>query len=634
MCGIFCSVGQVAPQDLPPGIQKRLQDRGPDSFRQLPIRIPEADHATLHCEPSKCFLTFAASVLSLRGEALFAQPVADSKLAHILCWNGEAWRIAGQPVVGNDTHVVFKHLVQAASCRDSELHGPSDPSGNCIRDCHDASLKRILNAVGGISGPYAFVFFDRAHQRILFARDILGRRSLLYGLTPDGGVNLASISGSDPSTAWTEVEADGLYVADLAGPLDQDRYNSPGVFGYSLAGSPVPIYRYPWIRPGPNPGPNERLSLPSHFPTLNKSLPGPHIPHLHRDAASVETLAQKLRSSLSARVEDVPSTAAVNQHVAELPRVAILFSGGVDCTVLARLVHDILPSGRIIDLLNVAFENPRVVKAARARQSPKEQNSGDAENSNEASSPLMPAYPRQPPLDGKVQGLNVYDLCPDRLSGRASLAELQQINIPYAEAISHREQIISLMKPHNTEMDLSIAYAFYFAARGSGVVRDPDGQTSTIYTSPARVLLSGLGADELFAGYSRHAAAFGRSGFDGLLDELELDFNRLGCRNLGRDDRVIGHWGKEVRYPYLDEDLVQWALASPVWEKCGFGQDLKGSNGIAEPGKLVLRLLAQILNMPGAASMKKRAVGISQSYMEIRQLMNGHRYNSVHGQRK
>lgn len=164
------------------------------------------------------------------------------------------------------------------------------------------------------------------------------------------------------------------------------------------------------------------------------------------------------------------------------------------------------------------------------------------------------------------------------------------------------------MHPHNTEMDLSISYAFYFAARGSGDINHPDNEEVEAYSTPARVLLSGLGADELFAGYTRHATAFAKSSFTGLLDELELDLCRLGKRNLGRDDRVIAHWGKEVRYPYLDEGLLQWALAAPVWEKCGFGQVQEIGEDWIEPGKQILRLLARKLGMKGISQEKKRAV--------------------------
>ena len=171
-------------------------------------------------------------------------------------------------------------------------------------------------------------------------------------------------------------------------------------------------------------------------------------------------------------------------------------------------------------------------------------------------------------------------------------------------------------------MDLSIAYALYFTARGIGTVRIESGDEGIPYTTPARVLLSGLGADELFGGYTRHATAFNRRGYPGLADELELDFNRLGKRNLGRDDRIISHWGKEVRYPYLDEDLVNWALRLPVWEKCGFGQvntNEDGSRPLLEPGKRLLRLLAWKLGLRNAAAEKKRAIqfGARSARMEM-----------------
>ncbi|KAK7742982.1 hypothetical protein SLS63_000550 [Diaporthe eres] len=180
----------------------------------------------------------------------------------------------------------------------------------------------------------------------------------------------------------------------------------------------------------------------------------------------------------------------------------------------------------------------------------------------------------------------------------------QQVNIPYSEYSSHKGEVISLIYPHNTEMDLSIASALYFAARGQGIAcADASTTASAAYTTAARVLISGLGADELFGGYQRHATAFQRQGYLGLVDELKLDVSRLGKRNLGRDDRVMSHWGKEVRFPYLDEELVRWAIRTPVWEKC----DFSNPDGLVEPGKRVLRLLALELGLGKVATEKKRA---------------------------
>jgi len=52
-----------------------------------------------------------------------------------------------------------------------------------------------------------------------------------------------------------------------------------------------------------------------------------------------------------------------------------------------------------------------------------------------------------------------------------------------------------------------------------------------------KVLLSGLGADEQLAGYSRHRTTFRLGGWKALENELEMEINRISRRNLGRDDR-------------------------------------------------------------------------------------------------
>jgi asparagine synthetase B (glutamine-hydrolysing) len=62
--------------------------------------------------------------------------------------------------------------------------------------------------------------------------------------------------------------------------------------------------------------------------------------------------------------------------------------------------------------------------------------------------------------------------------------------------------------------------ALYFAARGVGKVRSCPEAQSEPYTSPARMLLNGLGADELLGGYGRHRTAFKAGGWPAVIDEV------------------------------------------------------------------------------------------------------------------
>lgn len=66
-------------------------------------------------------------------------------------------------------------------------------------------------------------------------------------------------------------------------------------------------------------------------------------------------------------------------------------------------------------------------------------------------------------------------------------------------------------------------------------------------------------------------------------NELRREVERIGYRNNGRDDRVCGRWGLECRHPYLDRDLVDYAMRTPLDALCDL--TLKERQG----GKLVLR---------------------------------------------
>lgn len=68
-----------------------------------------------------------------------------------------------------------------------------------------------------------------------------------------------------------------------------------------------------------------------------------------------------------------------------------------------------------------------------------------------------------------------------------------------------------------------------------------------VFLYSLQIVLTGIGADEQLAGYSRHRVCFKKSGFEGLTEELRMELSRISSRNLGRDDRVIGDHGKEAR---------------------------------------------------------------------------------------
>jgi asparagine synthetase B (glutamine-hydrolysing) len=113
-----------------------------------------------------------------------------------------------------------------------------------------------------------------------------------------------------------------------------------------------------------------------------------------------------------------------------------------------------------------------------------------------------------------------------------------------------------------------------------------------------------MGADELFGGYTKHRAAFQKRGWQGLHEILEEDWQNLPHRNLARDDRVVSDHGRQLRTPYLDEEVVDFIQSLKCWDKTFPSNELP--QGIGE--KFLLRTLANYLGLKNAARLRKRAL--------------------------
>lgn len=148
---------------------------------------------------------------------------------------------------------------------------------------------------------------------------------------------------------------------------------------------------------------------------------------LNSTSRSVDELEVQLIKSLKLRVLNIPNPPFAKTSGSA--KVAVLFSGGLDCSVLARMVHDLLPLDQQIDLLNVAFENPRVLKAAQNAHcksvNKTKQGSQDVKKGQHPTEPVDEDTISSDTPCGDLP--STYESCPDRITGRKAFDELKHV---------------------------------------------------------------------------------------------------------------------------------------------------------------------------------------------------------------
>ncbi|XP_077740916.1 asparagine synthetase domain-containing protein 1 isoform X2 [Canis aureus] len=545
MCGICCSVSfsvENFSKDLKEDLLYRLSRRGPDSSKQL-----VKSSVGYQC-------LFSGHVLHLRG-VLTAQPVEDER-GDVFLWNGEVFSGIKFEAGENDTQIMFNYL---SSCKNE-----SD----------------ILSLFSEVQGPWSFIYYQASSHHLWFGRDFFGRRSLLWHFSDLGRSFCLSSVGAQTSgevNQWQEVPASGIFRIDLKST--------------SISKSLV-LKLYPWKSiPGENvikECVHSLIQISANLPTfvsvvaneaklylkkpvvpLNTMMPQAPLAIPCINIAGVLPTRETLQRLLTdGRMKEVVQqfidvlSVSVKRRVLCLPRdekltpsealkacdrkanVAILFSGGIDSMVIAALADHHVPLDEPIDLLNVAFRTKEKTVLTGFNKKRKKQKSHCEIPSEESSKNDDDSPDKQ--------------FCvPDRVTGRVGLKELQaanpariwnfvEINVSLEELQElRRTQICHLVQPLDTVLDDSIGCAVWFASRGVGWLVTQDGVRS--YQSAAKVVLTGIGADEQLAGYSRHRVRFQTHGMEGLNEEIEMELGRISSRNLGRDDRVIGDHGKEAR---------------------------------------------------------------------------------------
>ncbi len=426
-----------------------------------------------------------------------------------------------QPIILNDLVLVFNGEIYNFNKLEDFL---KENNENYIKSESDSQLlihlidyyynslesEGLLNSVKSVldqlDGDYSFAVYDMKNDDLAICRDPIGVKPLFYGIDEENDLKAFA---SEKKALWK------------GGFDDKNIHNlSPGsiLYNWKLIDSEENL-----INQIIN---TDFKEIKNNFKEYKDYLDTKDSYEVYK-----ELLTDDLYSAVEKRVENI-----VN--------VGLIFSGGVDSTILAVL------------LKKIAENRDEKIK----------------NNEN------IPSYAK--PLNIRLYSVGVENSQDIQFSKEIA----EELNLPLKTIIIDENTVKESIKPVLTAieddniMKLGVGMTIYLAAKAM----KEDG---------IKVALSGQGADELFGGYNRYLKHFEENSlFDAYFDldeEIYHDIANMYHVNLERDDAVSMANGVELRVPFLDKDIISLALDIPGKYKIKDNEDLLRKHILRDAAKSI-----------------------------------------------
>jgi asparagine synthase (glutamine-hydrolysing) len=207
---------------------------------------------------------------------------------------------------------------------------------------------------------------------------------------------------------------------------------------------------------------------------------------------------------------------AVRKRLADVDKVGVLLSGGVDSCLIAKLVSDVASSaGTKVTAYTAGLADSSDIRFAQG-------------------------FANEMKVDHHVKVLSIDDV---------------EKYIPkVVEAVEERDFI---------QIEAGIAiYAALDTASQDGI----------------KVIFSGQGPDELWGGYSWYPDVLRKDGRQELSRRMWDDFTMADVETLDRENKIARAHGVEMTFPYLDSDVVKLAMSVASELKVTSGNDRLGKH--------------------------------------------------------